>query len=442
MRSNKTDHIGTDANGYYRAAIGCKRNKKGDVVKAQMSLGKELMTAVLLRNAYRHVWDTESEPTDGTKKHWNAEMLRLAQRMAAGFKEQQQMVLSNASRTRAIADAAEHAALRGRQPVPQQVNVDYSGIMSREDFANHHQWTEYDVENPATGEIVRTEKLVPMFRTDFDPSDAIYPTRTIARRTTQPASDAPVIVVEVPAAKTQVMFFDALDAYVQAKNAKPGSHHSQRRLPECIKAFKRYIDLANEGKGNMPLASVNRQRLEEITDFIKSRPISKNANKKTGKREPISVHTVVTVLAFARQAFDWIDSYADEARFDGWEAPRRWRELFTVEKTKIMTKRERDRMADGPEQITLAEIKSILHVGNTRQRMLVLTSLFAGMGQSELSSAYRSEFNLSKATFAHRRNKTGQRGEYWLPTARIRIIRCGTSPSRPVWKRSRRGFGI
>jgi integrase len=47
--------------------------------------------------------------------------------------------------------------------------------------------------------------------------------------------------------------------------------------------------------------------------------------------------------------------------------------------------------------------------------ILFLMGLFAGLGQTELSTVRREEIDLATATCKHRRNKTSQKGEYWRP---------------------------
>src|SRR5205807_48842 len=54
----------------------------------------------------------------------------------------------------------------------------------------------------------------------------------------------------------------------------------------------------------------------------------------------------------------------------------------------------------------------------------LLVGLFAAQGQSELASVRRDEFDLAAATFTHRRNKTGQKGVYWLPPELVKLLRA------------------
>ena len=224
-----------------------------------------------------------------------------------------------------------------------------------------------------------------------------------------PASE----VVEPP---TVAKLYAALDAYKTAMQAKTFSPSYKRRVIECVDTLKRY-------RPDIDLLSVDRVWLETLTDEIKARPLSRKKDRRTKKREPIKPGTVKTLLQHWRQAFDWIDRASDSDRFGRWEAPKRMNELFACDLNALRTKVERDKAADGPEQLTVPEIKKLIHKGDDRQRMLMLMGLFAGMGQTELRWCRRDEFDLAAAKFTHRRNKTGQKGSWYLPPELVTLLR-------------------
>src|SRR5687767_10883007 len=53
----------------------------------------------------------------------------------------------------------------------------------------------------------------------------------------------------------------------------------------------------------------------------------------------------------------------------------------------------------------------------------MLMGLFAGKGQTELRWCRRDEFDLALAKFTHRRNKTGQKGSWYLPPELVTLLR-------------------
>ena len=229
------------------------------------------------------------------------------------------------------------------------------------------------------------------------------------RQQMPPASE----VAEPPAA---AKLYAALEAYKTAMQAKTFSPSYKRRIEECVDTLKRY-------RPDVDLSSVDRVWLETLTDEIKARPLSRTKDRRTKKRERIQPGTVKTLLQHWRQAFDWIDRASDSDRFGRWEAPKRMNDLFACDLNALRTKVERDKAADGPEQLTVPEIKKLIHKGNDRQRMLMLMGLFAGMGQTELRWCRRDEFDLAAATFTHRRNKTGQKGSWHLPPELVKLLR-------------------
>jgi hypothetical protein len=210
----------------------------------------------------------------------------------------------------------------------------------------------------------------------------------------------------------------AIDAYEAVIKTANKSESYLRRQLEVLKDLKRFRD-------DCPLTSVDRACLEELTNYIKSRPLSRKTKR------PIAADTARTYLQYWRVFFKWIDNNSESAKFGGWEAPKNWGELFAVDNIR-RTKAETDRLADGPEQIEISEIAALLdHAGDDRQRMLILLALFAAQGQTELSVTQRKEFDLKAATFTHRRNKTGVRGVYWLPPELVKLLSTHFAKSKP-----------
>jgi integrase len=213
----------------------------------------------------------------------------------------------------------------------------------------------------------------------------------------------------------------AWDAFAEAVRSQPLSYKHQDSIQHSIVALKRY-------QADVPLKQVDYAFLEQLTALIKSRPLSRKKCRATGKKQPIKPYTVKRLLQHLRQATAWLHRQRESNRFGGWRAPSDWQELFNLQLTRIMTKAERDRAADGPEQIQLEEIVNLYRtgIGNNRQagmhRAWFLTALFAGLGQMELATIRRDEFNLDGATLTHRRNKTGVQGVYWLPPELVKML--------------------
>lgn len=218
------------------------------------------------------------------------------------------------------------------------------------------------------------------------------------------------------------MLHAALDSFVAAVRQKQTLSRSHRKtISDSITALKHY-------RQDCPLADLDYAWLEGFTAELRGRPLSRRKDRLTGRYLPIKPYTVRRLLQHLRQALQWISRQHESPRFGGWRAPSEWRELFSVELKQLMNKAERDRAADGPEQLTIDEIRRLYQAasrsrGGLLHPILFLTGLFAGLGQTELSTARRDEFNLDTATFTHRRNKTGQQGVYWLPPELVALLR-------------------
>jgi hypothetical protein len=251
----------------------------------------------------------------------------------------------------------------------------------------------------------------------------LAPMRDVAFPATAPVRQPTPTTREQPT----IMLHAALEAYVSAVQAKALSSTYKRRLAETVAGLKHY-------RADVPLAKIDRVWLEQLTDFIKARPLSRNKNKKSGEREQIKPGTVKTLLQHWRQAFDWLDRASDSDRFGHWEAPKRMNDLFEVDMNKLRTKVERDRAADGPDQLTIKEIVALYQAigpDNDLHKIVLLMGIFTAQGQSELACTRRDEFDLNAATFTHRRNKTGQRGVYWLPDELVKLLRAYFKAVKP-----------
>jgi hypothetical protein len=278
-------------------------------------------------------------------------------------------------------------------------------------------------------------------------SAVIAPNPAAARVVTPAGAAAAPTASKAPPAAT---LYGALDSYVHAVNRKRLSLPYRRRIGESIEAFKHYAadrdavtrlrgdpkalksylqdpDASAAYRRDFPLRpDVDRLWLEGVCDYVRSRPLSRKVNKRTGRREPVDPYTVKTVLQHAWQAFNWIDSASDGDRFGGWELPKKAKAIFAVELKKLMSKGERDRHADGPDHLTVAEIVKLyraIDAGNVLYKIILLMGVFTAQGQTELSCAMRGEFDLEAGRFRHRRNKTGQLGEYWLPPELVAMLR-------------------
>jgi len=82
--------------------------------------------------------------------------------------------------------------------------------------------------------------------------------------------------------------------------------------------------------------------------------------------------------------------------------------------------------------LSLTEIKKLIHAGSDRERMLMLMALFAGMGQTELRWARHDEFDLDAGRFTHRRNKTRQKGSWYLPPELVTLLRAYFKKVKPL----------
>jgi integrase len=223
--------------------------------------------------------------------------------------------------------------------------------------------------------------------------------------TAQPVASAAETPTETP------MLHAAIDTYMVAFKAKATSESHKERTRQLLDDLKHY-------RADVPLATIDRVWLQTLTDFIKSRP------KARKRKTPLAPLTVRNTLRAWSRFFDWIDSNADSPRFGHWQAPRRCGELFQVRLTKLMTKAERDAHADGPKQLTIDQVVRLYRAAkNDVHGVCVLLGTFAALGQKEIATLRRDEFDLDAGVLTHRRSKTGQLGKFWLPPEAVKIVR-------------------
>ena len=239
-----------------------------------------------------------------------------------------------------------------------------------------------------------------VFSATFGGGDAPQPTASL-----NPASDPEKDHRVTPNLHAAVdLFADAFDKRSVASNHK-------KRMRQLLGDLKHY-------RQDLALAEVDRVWLQSLTDEMKSRPKSRK------RKTPLAPYTVRNMLRAWSQFFDWLDANGDSPKFGGWQAPRRWQDLFEVKLTKLMTKAERDAHADGPKQLTLDQVVKLYQaIRNDRHRIWVSLGVFAALGQEEISSLRRDEFELSAGMLTHRRSKTGQLGRYWLSPEVVTLIK-------------------
>jgi len=218
--------------------------------------------------------------------------------------------------------------------------------------------------------------------------------------------DGPAVVV-----KPTPKLYSAIDTFVLAFKGKALSESHKDRTGQLLDDLKHY-------RTDIQLTEIDRVWLQSLTDQIKARP------KSRVRQTPLAPLTVRNMLRAWSKFFDWLDANADSPRFGHWQAPRRWQELFAVRMNGLMSKAERDTAADGPKHLTATQVVSLYKAArNDVHRICVLLGTFAALGQREIASLRRDEFDLDAGILTHRRSKTGQIGKFWIPAEAVKLIR-------------------
>jgi len=250
------------------------------------------------------------------------------------------------------------------------------------------------------------------------PAPVIVQVPVVPQTTGQLSTHCPTPAAVPP---TGPMLHAALDLFVKAVQSQNSSRSHKKTIADSVTAIKKY-------RTDCPLSVIDYAWLEKFTNELKARPLSRKKDSRTGKCMPIKPYTVKRLLQHLRLAVQWIGRQRLSPQFGGWHPPADCQGLFSVELKKLMTKTERDKAADGPDQLTVTEIKDIYRAACDSRPdvhpILLLLGLFAGLGQTELSTVRRDEFDLDAATFTHRRNKTSQKGVYWLPPELVTQLRA------------------
>jgi len=194
---------------------------------------------------------------------------------------------------------------------------------------------------------------------------------------------------------------------------------AQKTRPDVCKKGKhrtsQNVEIVKREFGDRPMAGVGFEFLEQLANYFKGRPHLKHATGKRGKKA-IAPLTVKVILQHAKQAFKWIESASGQ-----WQTPRRFEDLFKVDVSKIQTKKERDE-ADTIQQLTVDEIKRLYHAGVSQSRLYMMLGIFCGLGQKEIATLRREEFDLVGNLLSHKRNKTGVGGSWYLPPELVELV--------------------
>lgn len=217
---------------------------------------------------------------------------------------------------------------------------------------------------------------------------------------------APAADPEPAPAKDTPTLHNAIDAYLKSLAGKPLSDAHKATADRVLNIHLKKL------RPDVPLADINYLWLDALADHFKSRP----ANKKTGQRW--SPGYVACHLKYCRAFFVWLD----DANWGGWEGPRKLVRPFRVNTTELMTPAEMKASAV-IEQFDVPTLCKLYHAANPTQQAWMLTALFTGGTQMELSVLERSEFDLDASTLTHFRNKTSVEGRFWLPPELVTHLR-------------------
>ncbi len=204
--------------------------------------------------------------------------------------------------------------------------------------------------------------------------------------------------------------YQAIDAYLESFKAKRKSESHKWRAEQVLRTNLK------SARADCPLASIDYAWLDSLGDYFKARPLSKRG--KASARKSISPQTVKIILQYLRQFFIWLD----DCSYDGWEGPRKLTKPFRVRLDDLRTSAELRQHAK-IQQFELPTLVKLYRHGSAFQKTVMLTALFTGATQQELSVMEKAEFDLNAAQLHHFRNKTKIEGRFWLPKELIGLLR-------------------
>jgi hypothetical protein len=187
----------------------------------------------------------------------------------------------------------------------------------------------------------------------------------------------------------QVTLYGAIKTYLETLDGKRISQAHKWRSRQVLDKTLKGI------RSDCPLDQIDYLWLDRLCDHFKARP----KTAKTG--EPMRPETVVTTLRYLRTFFNWID----DSSFGNWEGPRKLVRPFRVRASDLMSSAEL-REAATIKQFDVATLVKLYQSASDAQKTWMLTALFTGGTQTELSILTKAEFDLDAAKLEHYRNKT------------------------------------
>jgi integrase len=176
-------------------------------------------------------------------------------------------------------------------------------------------------------------------------------------------------------------------------------------------------------KPDRALASIRHDQLTTLVNKLTSRPKS----EKTGKK--IAAQTAINLIAAARQFFNWL---RDSGK---WEEPRGFDRIFRVNRTALLTNKERRHAAQGVEVFTIDELVKLWQAANEQNRLFISLALNCGFAQMEIATlrAWEIDLKADPKHIARHRRKTEVYGNWalWDVTADLLKNRLPYTPKNP-----------
>jgi hypothetical protein len=260
------------------------------------------------------------------------------------------------------------------------------------------------------------------------------------------------VPADLPKPKASMSLFEGINHFEKMLDGKVASNQMESR---AAKERKHHIKSVKWRLKDVPLADCDDAYLMKIRAIFTARPLRRPRVKKVNgklvpmneKPRPVKVQTVENWLSTLGMIFEHLrrtpsgqivkNPFGSDIRLKLWTPETEyWRAAFTMtkkERKNLMTLEERHEKEDGEETYTLDEIAKLWHVALPYERLMLLSGLFLGWTQIEIST-FRTPHILDRngEMFIRReRHKTNEIGDWWVCPELAALIRKFQTKENP-----------
>jgi hypothetical protein len=233
---------------------------------------------------------------------------------------------------------------------------------------------------------------------------------------------------------SDVTLEDAVKIYIAEQESRVlAARVSDRHAEACRHRLSRMLAFMGPKRR---VCDIGQDDLMRLVNHFVSRPNALDANGRDfDPPRPIAIATVAMLVKAAKYFFEWLSEH-DAIE---WEKPKRFRQIFRIDRGGMLTEAERERrysevVSREVRHFTMDDLGRLYKIADGRIRAFILLALNCGFTQRDLSELRVFEVYLdAPVPYIHReRSKTGVEARWELWPETVEAIRREMAEPNPL----------